>query len=232
MADVNYLKTNIENWKKLTEEPVNAGIIPVLQENGNNFELTLDATLKAAERLHIYVTLDLSQKIQFYVIPHSLDTATNKSIYTSGLYPIPLSSQNQAVRPQENNILITWIDNWCNYDLRDQWLSKITFIPQVLVIHTADFIVNELHKCYFALRPNSNPTIPSKYRMDLVIQNTVTGAFLNPTVQLTKVEGAIADSSFEPQFADMARPVPPFGQEGHVSTDESNFGVLLQSGTA
>ncbi|MCH2194448.1 hypothetical protein [Kordia sp.] len=101
---------------------------------------------------------------------------------------------------------------------------KVSSAPQVLVIPTSDFEVNHLHECFFALRTNSNPTIPTKYRMDLVVKNTVTNTFLNSKLELDTTDGSGSE------FEDMARPVPPFGQDGYPSTDKKNFGVFLLSG--
>ncbi len=218
-------KINIENWQDLAQGAPDDGIISLLETSGNNFPLTLDATLKASERLHIYFTLDSSGKVQFFVIPADSDKSINKKIYSSGQYPIALNSKKVTVSGYGNEELIGWINNWCNETMRNNWLMKVTNAPQVLVIHTADFVVNDLHECYLALRPNTNPTIPTKYRMDLVVKNTVTNAFIN-------VKSTIdAAGDFGPQFRDMARPVPPFGQENHASTDETNFGILSTLGS-
>lgn len=216
--------TSIENWQALAKNAPVDGIISLLETSGNSFSLTLDATLKASKRLHIYFTLDGSEKIEFFVIPEDSDKKTNKNIYSSGLFPVPLNSKQVAVKNTENNELVDWINNWCNETMRNKWLMNITDAPQVLVIHTEDFAVNDLHECYLALRPNTNPTIPTKNRMDLVVKNTVTNAFINVKLT-TDVAG-----DFGPQFRDMARPVPPFGQENHISTDESNFGILQTLG--
>lgn len=210
---------SIENWSALSQNAPIDGIISLFQTSGNSFPLTLDTTLKASERLHIYFTLDASGKIEFFVIPADSDIKTNKSIYSDGLFPVQLGSNQLTLQNPNKNALVTWINNWCNETMRDAWLTKITQAPQVLVIHTTDFVVNDLHECYLALRPNTNPSIPSKYALDLVIKNTVTGMFLN-------VKEPATGDALGAQFADMARPVPPFGQENHPSTGESNFGVL------
>ena len=210
---------SIQDWQVLAKGAPIDGIVSLFQSSGNSFTLTLNAELKTSERLHIYFTLDGSGNIQFFVIPADSDTKNNKSIYSDGLYPIALGSKQITLANNENNELVDWINNWCNKTMRDAWLMKITNAPQVLVIHTTDFVVNEAHDCYLALRPNKNSSIPTKNRMDLVIKNTVTGAFLN-------VAEPAAETTFGPQFRDMARPVPPFGQENHSSTDQSNFGIL------
>jgi len=210
---------SIENWSALSQSAPRDGIISLFETSGNSFPLTLDATLKASERLHIYFTLDGSGKIEFFVIPAVADTKTNKSIYSDGLFPVALGVAQKTVTNPNKNELVTWINNWCNETMRDAWLTNITQAPQVLVIHTSDFVVSDLHECYLALKPNTNPQIQSKYALDLVIKNTVTGAFINE-------ELATETTGVGPQFADMARPVPPFGQENYASTDESNFGIL------
>jgi len=215
--------TRIENWQVLASNAPIDGIVSLFETTGNSFPLTLNTTLKASERLHIYFTLDGSEKINFYVIPATEDVKGNKNIYNDGLFPVPLNSKQETINNSENNELVTWINNWCNETMRNNWLMKITNAPQVLVIHTSDFTVNDLHKCYLALRPNTNPSIHNKYRMDLVVQNTVTGAFINKKL-VSDVTG------IGPQFRDMARPVPPFGQEGHASTDQTNFGILSTLG--
>lgn len=215
--------TSIENWQALAKNAPIDGIISLLETSGNSFSITLDATLKASERLHIYFMLDGSGKIEFLAIPADSDKKTNKSIYNSGLAPVSLNSKQITVANNENSELVDWINNWCNETMRNKWLMNITDAPQVLVIHTHDFTVNDAHDCYLALRPNTNPTIPTKNRMDLVVKNTVTGAFLN-------IAEPAVETSFGPQFRDMARPVPPFGQENHASTDESNFGILQTLG--
>ncbi|WP_046758818.1 hypothetical protein [Kordia jejudonensis] len=218
MAGLSTPSTSIENWKALAQGAPIDGIVSLFQKSGNNFALTLNEKMKAAKRLHIYFSLDGSEEIEFFVIPAADDVSTNKSIYSSGIYPLPLSATKTTI--SGDGELITWINNWCNDTMRDNWLMKVSNAPQVLVIHTDDFTVNDEHLCYLALRPNSNASIPTKNRMDLVIQNTVTNTFIN-----VKLEAATA-TGIGPSYRDMARPVPPFGQENHASTDETNFGVL------
>lgn len=222
MAEI--LSINIEEWQQLAQGAPDDGIISLLQKSGNSFPLTLSETLLAYKTLHIYFTLDGSGEIQFFVIPAELDKTTNKNLYGSGIYPIAVSATQTTVNSESNPELVGWINNWCNKTMRDNWLMKVTNAPQVLVIGTDDFTAGDLHECYFALRPNTNPTIPTKNRMDLVVKNTVTNTFINVRLA-TDVSGALGA-----EFADMARPVPPFGQENHASTDESNFGVLQNLG--
>ena len=212
---------SIENWSAISQDAPVDGIISLFETSGNSFPLTLDATLKASERLHIYFTLDGSGKVEFFVIPAASDQKINKSIYSDGLYPVPLGVAQKTIANPNKNELVTWINNWCNETMRNAWLTNITKAPQVLVIHTTDFVVNDLHNCYLALKPNTNPQTQSKYALDLVIENTVTGMFLNVEEPTTNASDALGA-----QFADMARPVPPFGQDGHASTNQSNFGIL------
>jgi hypothetical protein len=220
MAEFTDLITSIENWQALAQGAPDDGIISLFEKSGNSFPLTLNETLKASERLHIYFTLDSSGGIEIFIIPADLDQKSNKNLFGSGIFPVALSATQTTVPSKSDPELVGWINNWCNETMRDNWLMKIANAPQVLVIHTDDFTVDDLHECYLALRPNANPTIPTKNRMDLVVKNTVTNTFINVKLT-TDVTGDI-----EPQFRDMARPVPPFGQENHASTDESNFGVL------
>jgi hypothetical protein len=222
MAEFVDTSISIENWQALAQGAPDDGIISLFEKSGNSFQLTLNETLKASKRLHIYFTLDGSGEIQFFIIPAGLDQTSNKNLYGSGIYPVALSATQTTVSSESDPELVGWINNWCNETMRDNWLTKIANAPQVLVIHTDDFTVNDLHECYLALRPNANPTIPTKNRMDLVVKNTVTNTFINVKLA-TDVAGDLG-----PQFRDMARPVPPFGQENHASTDESNFGVLEQ----
>jgi hypothetical protein len=210
---------SIENWSALSKSAPRDGIISLFETSGNSFPLTLDATLKASERLHIYFTLDASGKIEFFVIPAALDQKTNKSIYSDGLPPIAIGSKQQAITNESNNELVTWINNWCNETMRNAWLMNITQAPQVLVIHTSDFVVGDLHKCYLALKPNTNPGAKNKNTLDLVIENTVTGEFLN-------VEEPSTSATVGALFADMARPVPPYDNNVGSSTAQSDFGIL------
>ncbi|WP_298425223.1 hypothetical protein [uncultured Kordia sp.] len=219
MAGFSDPQLSIENWKALAQESPIDGIISLFEKSGNNFQLTLDEKMKSSERLHIYLTLS-DDEISFFVIPSASDLPVNKNIYGSGVYPVAISATQQTVSGTGNEELMTWINNWCNEKMRNTWLMNVQKAPQVLVIHTDDFIVDNLHECYFALRPNSNASIPTKNRMDLVVKNTVTGTFLNVELETATAEGV------GPQFRDMARPVPPFGQENHTSTDVSNFGIL------
>lgn len=220
MAGLSTPSSSIENWKSLAQGAPIDGIVSLFEKSGNNFTLTLDEKMKAATRLHIYFSLNESEEIEFFVIPADADVSTNKNIYSSGIYPLPLSATKTSVSGDGNQELITWINNWCNDIMRDGWLMKVSNAPQVLVIHTDDFTVNDEHLCYLALRPNTNPTIPTKNRMDLVVQNTVTNTFINVEVETATATG------IGPSYRDMARPVPPFGQENHTSTDEGNFGIL------
>ncbi|WP_298512566.1 hypothetical protein [uncultured Kordia sp.] len=211
---------SIESWSALAQQAPVDGIISLFEKSGNSFPLTLNAKMKAAERLHIYFGLDGSGNIQFYAIPADLDQESNKTIYSCGA-SVALDATQQTVTSNSNSPLVGWVNNWCNETLRNNWLTGLDQAVQVFVIHTTDFVVNDLHKCYLSLKPGA---AKGQYTVDLVIQNTVTGMFLNVE------EPSADDDALGAQFADMARPVPPFGQEGHTSTDASNFGVFQALG--
>ncbi len=216
MSGFNDPEISIENWSALAQGAPIDGIISLFEKSGNSFPLTLNAKMKAAERLHIYFGLDSSGKIQFYVIPAGLDQNSNKTIYSCG-ESVALDATQQSVTSNSTSPLVGWINNWCNETLRNGWLTGLDQAVQVFVIHTTDFVVNDLHNCYLSLKPS---TVEGQYTVDLVIQNTVTGMFLNIE------EPSAADATLGAQFADMARPVPTFGQDNHTSADQSNFGVL------
>jgi len=217
MAGFNDPTISIENWSALAQEAPNDGIISLFEKSGNSFPLTLNAKMKEAERLHIYFGLNSSGEIQFYVIPAGLDKTTNKSILTCGEI-VAIDTTQQTVNSNSGSPLVGWINNWCNETLRNGWLTGLNQAVQVFVIHTDDFVVNDLHKCYLALKLEGD----KKYKVDLVIQNTVTDEFLNVEQPSTDADATGA------YFADMARPVPPFGQED--STVEINFGVFQSLG--
>ncbi|WP_420572292.1 hypothetical protein [Kordia sp.] len=206
----------IENWSALAKDAPIDGIISLFQNSGNSFSLTLDETLKQSKILHVYFMLDSAGKIEFFVIPAASDVK-GKSVFSSNLPISQLGASKTTINNDNNNELITWIDNWCNQTLRDAWLMKVTQAAQVLVIHTSDFTVNDNHECYLALKPNTNPNINNQYALDLVVQNTSTGNYLNAMVQ--SPEGTIG-------YADMARPVPPYDNGVNSDTAESDFGIL------
>ena len=219
MTEFQNLCINIKTWSDIADKASPININDVFEQNGNSFPLTLNAKLKSCDRLHVYFTTNASHQINFFIIPANLDNEEIPNGYKAGLYPIMLQPNAQVIPNPNRNELVTWINNWCDDGMRNNWLNNINQAPQVLVIRTSDFTVNELHACYLALKPNTNPSIPSKYALDLVIENTVTGNFIN-------VDVSTADTEIGSQFADMARPVPPFGQENRPSTDENNFGIL------
>ncbi|MEM6722219.1 MAG: hypothetical protein AAF611_23025 [Bacteroidota bacterium] len=222
MAGLNDPLLSIDNWSALAKEAPNDGIISLFAKSGNSFPLTLNETMKDAERLHIYLGFNTSETIEFYVIPADMDETSNKSIDTCGV-STPLDATQQKITSSSKSPLVGWVNNWCDAGLRNGWLTSLEQAVQVFVIHTTDFVVNDLHKCYLALKPNTKEV--GTYRVDLVIQNTVTGQFLNVE------EPPTSDTLGTPQFADMARPVPPYNNGynlGHPSTEATNFGILQQ----
>lgn len=220
----------IENWRALANEAPIDGIISLLEKSGNQFTLNLKSLSLPSNKLHVYITLNGSGTIDFLAISSGSDKESNKHIFDSALFPIPLGTEivhiNGTYTSKNALELISWVNNWLDTTKRNSWIlnaSKNGNMVQVFTIDTTDFMTDTLHDCYLALRPNSNPAIPNKYMIDLVVKNVETGQLLN-LAESTNAE------TVEAHFRDMARPVPPFGQDNHPSTDPANFGILKSLG--
>lgn len=111
-------------------------------------------------------------------------------------------------------LLIKSIMNWNNAEVRNTWIKDScagkTGMVIALDINISDFKIEYDHTCFLALKE-----VGGSYQMDLVIQNTHTNEFLN----LSK------NSDGTVSLRDMARPVPPFGQDVFTESQDQ-FGIL------
>ncbi|QHI38600.1 hypothetical protein IMCC3317_39940 [Kordia antarctica] len=221
MASTDSITDSITTWNNMRLKNLEE-IKNLFTNTGNHFSLSLGNTSICSHKLHVYFAYS-DGALQFYAIPSDSDERNKeRPVEDLALFSIPLSTQMTKILSENpaDEKYIDWINNWCNDSIRNNWLDNVSKngnVIQAFVINTADFMMNTTHKCYLALRPTSeNENI---YMIDLVVENTKTNDILNAGSGET--EGGI-----EPQFRDMARPVPPFGQEGHLSTEATNFGLL------
>lgn len=214
-------------WNTIRKEEEEVQSIFNLQGNMFNF-IKPNANFQS---FHIYVACDDSRNLHFYFIASS-DDANKKFdwVYSSQIkklkYSLPVSTQP----PNETKFIDwssanKWVNDWINDTKRNAWVSnnfsvdsENNNIVQAFEIDASDFEINDLHNCYLALKKDES----GKYQVDIVVYNTATHTLLN-TVSKVANNGVKPAYSFE----DLARPVPPFGQDG---LEYRNFGVLVDLG--
>jgi hypothetical protein len=231
----------IQNWKNATENQ--SSVQELFSSSGNYFTLHTGNISHTYNTLHVYLGATFEpEQVILYAVPGlsdysenlsqefsryeaskqlpknymTLATYVNSKLENIGLYTEDVKAKfNRQYSPEEQK-LIDSIFAWNDPKTRNAWLSSLYEEGKPIVlsldIDVSDFTIAEAHKCYLALK-----SVDSGYQIDLVIENTTTGAFLN----LTK------DPEGMTSLHDMARPVPPFGQNGSVYTQSSDqFGIL------
>jgi hypothetical protein len=193
--------------------------------SGNSF--SLNSARLGGEKLHIYIGYD-GEDLSLYTIPSEADTGS--SVSNASLTKIAIAAEKQTLasssRDSQNRIeLIEAINNWTDPANIASWVSQNfsaktseNTILQTFIIDTTDFMSDHNYEGYFALKITEEDKKPV-YTIDLVVVNTDTGQILN----LVNVGNAT-------HYRDLARLVPPFGQEKHPSTKKENFGVLQTLG--
>lgn len=208
--------TNIDRWNSLingNDENRLQKVKDIFAKAGNYF--ILDTGNISADShynyFHVYFGLDDADTLKLYVLPKEDDKDID--IYTLNLIPIPpFGTDDKVVDPFANRQdLIQDINAWQNLESRNSWLDvNHNALPWAFCIDASDFNPGDVHACYFAIRNNKE----YGKLMDLVIANT--GAKDIPS--LIKEKKPYDKSSV---FKDMARPVPPFG---------NNYGILIALG--
>ncbi|WP_298512564.1 hypothetical protein [uncultured Kordia sp.] len=138
------------------------------------------------------------------------------------LVPMKLSTVNvkevfNGTYTGDKKILVESIKDWNDTTKRDTWLSQLYTnkkkVVQAFDIDASDFENGCSHTCYLALKTNPAGS-KETYSIDLVVENTKTGALLN---LVSTDDGTML-------LRDMARPVPPFGQSIYTYY-EGQFGI-------
>lgn len=197
----------VVNWNNMRQDERNlpnffAGI-------GNNFTFTWPTDI--TEDFHVYICLDNSNKVSFYLIKDSQDTIKNTSansfaVLSSDQTPLPRSTSGGS-----NPNTITWdtantrINNWLDDDSRNQWISDQfkngkaeDAIAQVFVVNAMDVVPGMEHTAYLALSGDKT----KGFEIDLIL--------VNSNGQITQIE-------------DMVHSVPPWGDS------LPNFGLINQA---
>ncbi|MFK7748564.1 MAG: hypothetical protein AB8B65_09245 [Kordia sp.] len=232
----------IENWGNCRKNQTSVANSLL---TGNSFHLKVGLISPMYNRLHIYIgkstPLEQSGGISFYGVPSVCDyentlkaeyhnysieqgqgAKTLPQLIDSKLVPINFTEKPFAYNIENPNpaekLLIESINNWNIAAHRQSWLdSKFPegegFVLAAFDIDVSDFEPLHGHECFLALKPA--PENGKNYVLDLVILNTTSKKFLN----LQETENGVS-------LRDLARLVPPFGQAGLPSTNESNFGIL------
>jgi len=234
----------IQNWNTARQ---NQNLVTsLLNEAGNYFLLDTGNISSLFNTLHIYMGCN-DNEIQLFSVPGIADNFDNlqisherylssnsgqenpldmKGYINSKLLPITLSSVKENIEekivgepsPQEQ-LLINSINNWGEVGSINNWVESIfekgaaEQMVQVFDIDISDFKPGQIHACYFALTTSGV--------VDLVIVNTETNQILNLFKDQTNYDS-------QSEFRDMARPVPPFGQD--IFTRQLEFGILSTLG--
>lgn len=213
----------IENW---SNNRSNESLIKeIIHSSGNYFILDGDTISTLGTKLHVYLATD-NEELKLYAIPADKDINISKVGINELVIQILLQKNNELLPtnkytgPQADKAitLINSVNDWNTEKPKAMWYTKIfeeNTVPLAIEIDCADFKPDETHACFFALKQDQN-----NYALDLVIMNMGKNIAFNP-------EGNGGTFGGNLVFRDMARPVPPFGQEEHPSTDRGNFGILL-----
>lgn len=218
--------TAIENWSNNTKSQSSTETI--INSSGNYFILDGESISKLGTKLHVYLASD-NEVLSAYAISADKDQNLSKAEINEIVIQIPLLTNNEPIPidhyagPQKEKaiILIESVNAWNTTKPKEMWYAKIfdeNTVPLAIEIDCADFESGDTHACFFALKIDQN-----NYAMDLVIMNMGKNIIINPEENGGGFGGNLV-------FRDMARPVPPFGQEGHPSTNYSNFGILQTLG--
>ncbi len=230
----------ILNWNTARLDA--SSITSLLNDAGNYFLLDTGNISSLFNTLHIYMGCN-DNEVQLFALPGMADNTKNlqtsferyqssnsgkenplsmKAYIDSKLLPISISSKKENIQekivgepsPAEQT-LINSINNWGEVGSINNWIESIfekgaaANMVQAFDIDISDFKPGQIHACYLALT--------AEEVIDLVIINTATNQILNLFKDQTNYDN-------ESAFRDMARPVPPFGQD--IFTAQSEFGVL------
>lgn len=232
---------SIQSWKSAVSNEQT--VSDIFTNSGNYFTLQTGNISHIFNTLHVYLgvtAVQENQELVLYAVPGlcdysqhmndeftryqeskkqtqeetGLEIRVNSKLETIGLYNADIQSKFNGNYTPEEQQLIESIIAWNTPKTRNAWINSLynQNKPMVLAldINISDFVMAEAHTCYLALKQ-----VEGGYQMDLVIESTTTGKFLN-------IE---TDASGVTSLRDMARPVPPFGQDVYTQSSEQ-FGIL------
>lgn len=213
----------IKRWNdKRTDEPF---LKSFFEQSGNKFSFTKEH--EDVEKLHVYLALNSKEELNFYFIKEKDDAkkrfnwlASSNLSSNKGSLPPPLDPSNETSKPaMPYGKAKEWIENWIDTEKRNEWIASnfnANYIDNTImlafVISTADFNIGAKHECFLALKK-----VKSVYVADLIVYNTENKEIVNREKSNSNGPGSL-------EVSDLARPVPPFGDE----YDE--FGALIELG--
>lgn len=235
----------ISNWNVARQKEELATVL--LSSTGNYFLLDTGNISSIFNTLHIYIGYN-NENLELYALPSIVESGQNLTIshnrykqyeeekgaknilnfldyVNSKLLPISLLNNQDGIEKKISGTpnaaeekLIQSINSWDDPEKKAAWISRLfkeSSDSMVLAfdIDISDFKPGQIHACYFALNQDEN----ENFTVDLVIINTETNQILNLMVDHTNYDKTS-------QYRDMARPVPPFGQD--IYTGQNEFGIL------
>ncbi|AXG70041.1 hypothetical protein KORDIASMS9_02270 [Kordia sp. SMS9] len=214
---------SIQQWNAIRLEGSLETIQSIFDKAGNYFFLDTGNMSTLYNRMHLYLGYD-NENLQVYAVSDIADNVDNLQQAFSGyqhhqsqannpvlsgieqyvdlkLVPSTLSTVNQDIIDRLSNKpeLVVEINNWNTY--KNDWAAQAfqsKTILQAFKINTADFIPEDIHACFFALKGEEG-----SFEIDLVIVSTG----LKEIGQMMKNKEPYTEQSI---FEDLARPVPPF----------------------
>lgn len=218
-AQKDNFKKNIKHWNDKRKDK--SFLETYFSKSGNRFSFKPNKEISGY--LHIYLALTDNKELNFYFIKENDD----KQKKNDWLSVSALSHHKEPLPPNlaENSEghtgklpykkVVKWVDNWNDDKIRGEWIEanfnkkqENNTIMLAFRIDSSDFIVGTRHECFLALKK-----VKSKYIADIVVYNTDNFKILN-----SQNTNATEESTYE----DLARPVPPFGD------DYETYGVLVE----
>lgn len=214
---------SIQQWNTIRTNGSVESIQSIFDTAGNYFFLDTGNMSTLYNRMHLYLGYD-NENLQAYAVSDIADAEGNLQQAFSGyqqhqseannpilsnieqyvdlkLVPATLSTVTQDIIDRLSNkpALVESINNWNTY--KSDWAAQAfqnKTILQAFKINTADFIPEDIHACFFALKGEEGA-----FEIDLVIVSTG----LKEIGQMMKNKEPYTEQSI---FEDLARPVPPF----------------------